>query len=263
MSMPNIPDINPEINITFDDAVNLLLKSIADEEISMAKLMDAEKNQILYVLNKYKNNEAEIGDVLAVNKSVDETVINLTKLQMLLDFKLQSVKKLMPEPKPCPPVPPPCPEPCKCREFRHCLIGKIKGEVSNKSDEFYCAKAVLDAFISPYNYKNNIIGYYAEKDCASLYLTACPNNIKIECPCESKIKPEKIKLWGKAKLTQTVKYKNFTNTNVSFELIIWDNKPDKNGFQIIIKSDGDKSIIHDSGFVKQNSCGKGLIFFRC
>ena len=40
MSFPNIPDIDPYINITFEDAVNLLLTSIAMEEMSLSRLME-------------------------------------------------------------------------------------------------------------------------------------------------------------------------------------------------------------------------------
>lgn len=136
MSMPNIPDITPEINITLEGAVNLLLKSIAEEEISMSKLMEAEKDKILYVLNEYKNNKAEAGDILAINDSVDKTIKDLIKMQMLLQFKLDSVKNLIPKPCPCPSPPPkPCPpqpvcccciKPCKCHELRQCFIKAIE-----------------------------------------------------------------------------------------------------------------------------------------
>ena len=282
MSMPNIPDITPEINITLEDSINLLLSSIAEEEFSLAKLMDAEMEKILHVLNKYKNNKAEVGDLLSINNSVDKTVINLIKMQMLLQFKLENVKELMPTPIPCkpcrpckpPPPPPCCCTPCKCNKFWCLLIGKSWGEVSNKSDEFYCRKANLCAFVSSRDFKNNIITYDVGHDCASLYFTAYANNIKIECPCEcenecenenececeSETKPDETKVWGKGTLIRMVKYKKIT-ANVNFELLIWDDKigkTEKNGFQMIIKSSEDQAVIHNSGFVESHSCGKGL-----
>ena len=256
MSIPNIPGITPEINITLEDAVNLLLKSIAEEEISLSKLMDAEKSKILCILNKYKCNEAEAGDLLSVNNSVDKTMINLIKMQMLLQFKLDSVKELIPMPEPNPS--PPC---CRCCEKDEChknwrlLIGKTKGGVSNQSDEFYCDTAVLCAVVSPQNCKDNVINYCVEGDCASLYLIARANNIKIECPCE--MKPNKIRLWGSASLTRTSKYKRAVK-NINFELFIFDNTEAINGFQMIIKSNENQSVIHDSGFVEACPCGKGL-----
>ena len=50
MSMPNIPDIDPDINITSEQALNLILTSIAMEEMSLSTLMDAESEKIRYVL---------------------------------------------------------------------------------------------------------------------------------------------------------------------------------------------------------------------
>ena len=263
MSMPNIPDITPKINITFEDSVNLLLHSIAEEEISLSKLIDAEKDKILFVSHKYKNNEADICDLLSVNDSVDKTITDIIKLQMLLQFKLDSVKNLIPEITPCPAPKPCCHKPehnKKCGKSNSwCLLtGKCKGEISNQSDEFYCKRTVLDLFVSSYNCKNNVICYYAGDDCESLCLTACSNNIKIECPCECECECDKIKLCGSATLTKiSGQKKDFIKSN--FELTVWDSKYsqfEKNGFHMIILPEPPecREIIHDSGFV----CGKGL-----
>lgn len=96
MSFPNIPDIIPKINITFEDSINLLLTSIALEEISLSDLMDAEKNKILYVLKDCKHKDSLLHDSIAVNKSVNDTIQNMIKLQMLLQFKLEHVKEMIP-----------------------------------------------------------------------------------------------------------------------------------------------------------------------
>ncbi|MCL6488857.1 MAG: hypothetical protein K6T76_07980 [Alicyclobacillus mali] len=50
MSQPNIPNINPSISLTRDDAVNLLLSSIALEELGLGHLTNAEAEKIQYVL---------------------------------------------------------------------------------------------------------------------------------------------------------------------------------------------------------------------
>lgn len=107
MSFPNIPDINPEINISFEDAINLLLISIAMEEISLSKMLDAETNKILSLLenkpdfteekNSRGYNEYSTQDMLAINKSVNDTIKNMIKLQMLLQFKLENVKEILPK----------------------------------------------------------------------------------------------------------------------------------------------------------------------
>jgi hypothetical protein len=50
MSMPNIPDIKPEINITLEETIKLLLASIALEELSLAHIMNAEAEKIQEVI---------------------------------------------------------------------------------------------------------------------------------------------------------------------------------------------------------------------
>jgi len=265
--MPNIPDIKPEINITLKDATNLLLTSIAEEELSIARLMDAEKSKILHVLNKFKNNESKTEELLSVNNSVNQTIINLIKMQMLLQFKLEDVKKLIQEvkPKPCPPqkpccppdnnCPPDCSQNDECRNFWCMLIGKSKGTVSNPSDEFYCCKAALCAFVSSRSCKDNIITYQVDSNCGSLCLTACGSNIKFEYPCE--INPDKVKLCGKASLTIISKCRK-TVINVNFGLLVClDDETGKTGFQMVIE-DENQAVIHNSGFVESCSCGKGL-----
>lgn len=111
MSFPNIPDINPYINIKLEDAINLLLTSIAMEEISLSKLMDAETSKILCLLDYCKHHDCKHDDcdhdncdhkdcllynTIAINKSVDGTIKNIIKLQMLLQFKLDNIKEILP-----------------------------------------------------------------------------------------------------------------------------------------------------------------------
>lgn len=98
MSYPTIPDINPTICLTKEDSLNLLLASIAHEEMSISKLMDAERCKLMSVVNDYKCRRYDrqaIQDILAVNKSVDDNMKNMVKLQLLLHYKMGDVKELM------------------------------------------------------------------------------------------------------------------------------------------------------------------------
>ncbi len=96
MSFPNIPNVTPLIEIDLCDAINLLLSSIAMEEISLSKLMDAEREKIEFVLSKCMSGNRSLDDVLKVNKSAEDMLKTMIKLQMLLQFKLDSVHELGP-----------------------------------------------------------------------------------------------------------------------------------------------------------------------
>ncbi|MEF3312919.1 MULTISPECIES: hypothetical protein [Paenibacillus] len=89
--MPNIPDIQPGIHIKRHDAINLLISSIALEEISLSHLINVESEKIHRVL---KVDEHTIDDLIEINDSVERMMRNIIKNQMLLQFKLEDVIKL-------------------------------------------------------------------------------------------------------------------------------------------------------------------------
>lgn len=94
MSFPNIPDVDASIDITLEGAVNLLLASIAFEELGLAHIINAEAEKIQYVLGTIEgqtppNPPPTIDDLLEINRSVDLTLRNVIKNQMLLQFKLE------------------------------------------------------------------------------------------------------------------------------------------------------------------------------
>ena len=94
MSFPNIPEIDASINIILEDSVNLLLASIAFEELGLAHIINAEAEKIQYVLGTLEDQEPPetpptIDELLEVNRSVDQTLRNVIKNQMLLQFKLE------------------------------------------------------------------------------------------------------------------------------------------------------------------------------
>lgn len=99
MSLPTIPDINPDIDIKQEDALNLLLDSMASEEKSINKLIEAQRLSVMRVLDDYKrrrNDRQALQDMLAVNESVEANLKNLARLQMLLHYKMNDVRELMP-----------------------------------------------------------------------------------------------------------------------------------------------------------------------
>lgn len=96
MSFPNIPDVDASVDISTEDSVNLLLASVAFEELGLAHLINAEAEKVQYVLGTLEGQEgsetpATVDDLLRVNRSVDQTLRDIIKKEMLLQFKLEDV----------------------------------------------------------------------------------------------------------------------------------------------------------------------------
>ncbi len=93
MSMPNIPDITPDITITFEQCYAMMLASIALEEMAQSHIMNAEAEKLQYVLGTLAGttppSPPSIDQLLAVNDSICMTLRNVVKNQMLLGFKLE------------------------------------------------------------------------------------------------------------------------------------------------------------------------------
>lgn len=100
--MPNIPDITPEIDLDLDKVVNMLISSIALEEIGLSHIINAEAEKIQYVLgtldtkhNLCSTSSLTAKELLMVNKSVDKTLRGVLKNQMLLQMKLEDAIELL------------------------------------------------------------------------------------------------------------------------------------------------------------------------
>lgn len=97
MSQPNIPNISPTITIDRDDAINLLLASIAMEELGLAHIINAEGEKIQYSLGSVPglSPRASFEDILKINNSVQDTITTTIKKELLLDIKLKQVIQLI------------------------------------------------------------------------------------------------------------------------------------------------------------------------
>ena len=106
MSQPSIPDINPDITIDREDAINLLLASIAMEELGLAHIINAEGEKIQAAIGTLRDDQDNsipalahcIDDLLAINSSVNSTLKTVIKKEMLLQFKLENVIDIITEP---------------------------------------------------------------------------------------------------------------------------------------------------------------------
>lgn len=55
MSMPNIPDINPSIELDIEDSSKLLFNSLALLEMGLSHIVNAEGEKLQYILKKQNN----------------------------------------------------------------------------------------------------------------------------------------------------------------------------------------------------------------
>jgi len=273
MSFPNIPDINPEINLTCEDSINLLLTSIALEEISLSKLLDAEKDKVIFVIDECKHNKSTIKDVLEINKSVDQTIKDIIKLQMLLQFKLENVGDLLP-----------CStstsststtttttttthtttsttSTCSTTTRRECgcsLIGKIKGQITNKCDEFYNQTAVIQLFVFSCDKKNSSLQYTLQNCDYTISMRASEQNINTECPscCN-----DKTVIYGKGTIVSS--RCPHLRELIDFKLLIFKKSNGLLEFKMEIKSADNCKFNHDSGYVPFRNCGSELCIEQC
>ncbi|WP_353957736.1 hypothetical protein [Peribacillus sp. NJ4] len=110
MSFPNIPNITPTISITTAQTVPLLLSSIALEELALAHIINAEAEKLQFVLGTLPTGTTlspavvSLPNLLAVDSSVQRTLRDVIKKEMLLEFKFENVLDLLTT---IPPTPPP------------------------------------------------------------------------------------------------------------------------------------------------------------
>ncbi|WES00337.1 collagen-like protein [Bacillus velezensis] len=97
MSQPNLPNITPVVTLSRDDTINLLLSSIAMEELGMAHILNAEGEKIQYALGTIPGltgPPSSLADILNLNESVRDTLDSLMKQELLPGSKLDSISNI-------------------------------------------------------------------------------------------------------------------------------------------------------------------------
>lgn len=97
MSMPNIPDMTPNVTVTREDSLNLILSSIGMEELSLAHILNAEAEKIQFVLGTLETSEGKAGtmvEIMQINKSANRMLRDVIKNQMLIGMKMEEVVAL-------------------------------------------------------------------------------------------------------------------------------------------------------------------------
>ena len=108
MSMPSFPPNGADL--TREEALTMIIASIAMEELALSHIINAEGEKLQYILGTLPGAKpcATPQDVLVVNKSVASLLDVVAQNQMLLKSKLEKVLAV------CPPPAPPCPSPGPC-----------------------------------------------------------------------------------------------------------------------------------------------------
>ena len=98
MPIPYVPDIKPYIETDQKASTDLLLASIALEELGLAHIIRAEAEKIQFVLgclDEDNGNETpSLEEILETNKSVEQVMRKAINKEMLLGFKLEDVIEL-------------------------------------------------------------------------------------------------------------------------------------------------------------------------
>ena len=97
MSMPSFPEIDQEL--TRERALDMILASIAMEELALSHIMNAEGEKLQYILGTLETSsgtEPDLNEILCVNQSISKVLDIVSQNQMLLKSKMESVLQVLP-----------------------------------------------------------------------------------------------------------------------------------------------------------------------
>ncbi|WP_203361527.1 hypothetical protein [Bacillus sp. REN10] len=106
MTAPQLPD---NTSISRNDAINLLLASVALEEIALAHVVNAEAEKIQKVVGTLGSTltpAPNLQDLLRVNRSVEKVLKKVIAKELILLFKLEEILEIPEEPEEPGPPPP-------------------------------------------------------------------------------------------------------------------------------------------------------------
>lgn len=254
MSFPNIPDIEPVIDMDSCDAVNLLLSSIAMEEMSLANLMNAEHDKIRHVLDRCQHGGCTLRDVTEVNKSAEDMIKTIIKLQMLLQFKLENVRELMPCTKTTTTTTTTttsttCTRSTTTRPCRRgcCLMGTARGCMENSRVPFSGRPFSLHAFIPSGDSTDRAIRYTAGDEHDGLCLYASGREAAVRCP---EGRSNVLSVQGTGRLTRFRRGERDLSEAAAYQLAVREEACGRLVFRIQFSTGSQPGFSHDSGPVR-------------
>lgn len=97
MSMPSFPEINPEL--TREKALEMILASIAMEELALSHIMNAEGEKLQHILSMKETCDKKrpsIDEILCVNQSISNLLDIVSQNQFMLKNKMERVLQSLP-----------------------------------------------------------------------------------------------------------------------------------------------------------------------
>jgi hypothetical protein len=82
---------SPNSSSILEQAVANVIKAAAIEETALANILNLESD----IIQKAKNVAANLEEFVSINESVNSIIRNITKVQMLIQIKLQFVEDLL------------------------------------------------------------------------------------------------------------------------------------------------------------------------
>lgn len=256
MSMPNIPNITPIIDIDREKVINMLMASIAMEEIGLSHIINAESEKIQYILNPNKCKSPSIQEIKEVNQSVEKVMRNVMKIQFLLQDKLENIISIIPKENPTPN--PECKECTKKQCKPNCtLTANGCGRIGNNCDPFNCGIFNIESNIKQIEDDFNLSFKYTickntKKHNILVILLAIPESMSFYCidnlessKCIENFNTLIIKGQGVMSLNSNSKL--LQQSTVDFTCTIWDYKYTQK-LRMITKS-CTTLFNHDSGVV--------------
>jgi len=247
MSFPNILDVDPNISINRDKLINLLLASIAFEELGLAHLINAEAEKIQSVLGTLDGQRVKnpsVSDLERIDKALRRVLQDIIKKEMLLQFKLENVLSITSTTTTTSTTSTTttttrAPERCRCR---------VEGFIANQTP---ISQIRVDADVCPNcDIVSNSTLTYINTNIAGIYeLTAVPESLQIQCP-PSFDTPFTVVISGTGDITSETAVGTVSGTGI-FTLSFTFLEPTGISFQMNVVS-SNPQLVHDSGLVNAN-----------
>ncbi|MEK3901826.1 MULTISPECIES: hypothetical protein [unclassified Paenibacillus] len=94
MSMPHIPNITPDISLTREESISLLLTSIAINEMSLSHIINAEAEAMQAFVQSNPGN-MNFNNIIKLNNTTARLLEEITKGQWLSLSKMDRILRLL------------------------------------------------------------------------------------------------------------------------------------------------------------------------